>query len=713
MFRRLLRTVAARGLFVLVCSLAGALLGAPGQAHAAASSWGGDANARVRLISATQATGTAQRLDLGLEFELAKGWHIYWRAPGDTGYPPSADWADSDNLASASLAWPAPHRYTLLGLDTIGYQGTVVLPVLATLARPGASLRLNAALDYLACSDICVPYQVQLALDLPSGTASPSPEAGLVAQAASQVPVDPASAGLSLLAAHLLGPADRPRLSLDLAVSAPLRDPDVFVEKLGRGFAGKPRQSMLGDGRVRLTLPLDNVTQADAARLAASDGVALTLVDDSRAVELTVHPTTGAEADAAFWLDMIGIALLGGLVLNLMPCVLPVLALKLAAVGRYGGAERRQIRVGFLATALGIVVSFLLLAAGALLVRAAGGAVGWGIQFQQPWFLVAMIALLVLFAASLWDWLAIDLPRALADRMSGAPSGRLAGAFATGMFATLLATPCSAPFVGTALGFALAGGPTEIVTIFGALGIGLALPYLAVALLPGLVAWLPRPGRWMIWLRAALGLALVATAIWLIVVLADVAGSRAALGVGGLMAGLIALLALRALRPGAGARRLAGIAAVAIIVLAFAVPPLLATPRAVDVAAAPQSVWQRFDRAQLAALLQDRRVVLVDVTADWCLSCKVNETLVLGRGAVAEALTAGRIAGLRADWTRPDPSIAEYLASFGRYGIPFNAVYGPRAPAGIALPELLTVEAVQDAVARAAAPDAKLGAVAR
>ena len=705
--RRLFRALAT------VALLAAAV--APTGARAAASAWVGDASARVRLISATAATGTAQRLDLGLEFQLAPGWHIYWRAPGDTGFPPSADWTGSDNLASASLAWPAPRRVTLLGLDAIAYEGTVVLPVLATVSRPGAPLKLAADLDYLACSNICVPYQAKLALELPAGVAAPSPEAPLVAQAAARVPGAAAEAGLTLLGARLSTGGEPVRLSLDFVATPPLGAPDLFVEGFGHGFAGKPRLSVLDGGRARLELPLYNIAPDEAARRAGADGVALTLVDGGRAAELTVHPVVMADGGggAGGWLAMLGTALLGGLVLNLMPCVLPVLALKLAAVGGYGGAARRQVRLGFLASAAGILVSFLLLAGAALAVRAAGGAVGWGIQFQQPGFLVAMIVVLTLFAANLWGWLAIDLPRPIADRLGGGPSGRLAGAFVTGMFATLLATPCSAPFVGTALGFALSGGPREIVTIFAALGIGLALPYLAVAALPRLVGWLPRPGAWMVRLRGVLGLALAGTAIWLASVLAAAAGLSAALAVGALALALIGLLAWRSLRPALAMRRIAGLAAAGAIALAFAMPPLLATPALAPDAASPgATTWQRFDMARLDALLRAHKVVLVDVTADWCLTCKVNKALVLDHGAVADALAQGRVAGLRADWTRPDPGIADYLASFGRYGIPFNAVYGPGAPAGIALPELLTADAVLDAIARAGAPDARLGALA-
>ena len=696
-----------RGGFALLALLIGLTGLETGAARAAASAWGGDANAQVRLISATEATGTARRLDLGLEFRLAPGWHIYWRAPGDVGFPPSVDWAGSDNLEGATLAWPAPHRYTLLGVDSIGYVGDVVLPVLATLAQPGAPLRLNAALDWLACSDICVPYQATLTLDVPRGTAAPSPEAALVARAAAAVPGTADQAGIVLDGTALLGPPDQPRLALELTATPPLQAPDLFVERLGHGFAGRPRVTRLGGGRSRIELPLFNIKRDEVAAVAGV-GIPLTLVDGTRAAELTVHPTPAAGADdassAGGMMAIVGVALLGGLILNLMPCVLPVLALKLAAVGGYGGAARRMIRLGFLASALGIVASFLLLAGAAIAVRAAGGVVGWGIQFQQPWFLVGLIAVLTLFAANLWDWLAIDLPRAFADRLTASPAGALAGAFVTGMFATLLATPCSAPFVGTALGFALTRGPADIVGVFAALGVGLALPYLAVALAPGLVGWLPRPGGWMVGLRRLLGLALAGSAAWLVVVLAGAAGTPAALGVAAAMVALAVLLALRThVVPARGgmARRFAGLAALVLVGIAFAAPPLLATSPAPPPAAPPQARWQPFVAERLATATRAGHVVLVDVTADWCLTCKVNKALVLDRGAGAEALADGRVTGLRADWTRPDPAIADYLASFGRYGIPFDAVYGPGAPDGIALPELLTADVVLDAIKRA------------
>jgi suppressor for copper-sensitivity B len=387
-----------------------------------------------------------------------------------------------------------------------------------------------------------------------------------------------------------------------------------------------------------------------------------------------------------------------------MPCVLPVLSIKLLNVVSHGGAARRVVRGNFLASAAGIVASFLVLAAVLVGLKASGHTIGWGIQFQSPAFLIFMALLLVLFAANLWGWFAIDLPyrlsTAVADAQVAAPENRW-GAFLTGALATLLATPCSAPFLGTAVGFALASGPAEIFAVFAALGVGLALPYLVVAALPALAQRMPRPGRWMVVLRRVLGVALVGTAVWLLSVLEAQIGWRGTAALAALLAVLVGFLwVVREAGERRRVVRLAGVAALAVV--AFALPSRFSPPAETASAAAG---WQAWDRGEIDRLVAAGEVVLVDVTADWCITCQVNKSLVLTRGAVAERLagTAGaRVVAMRADWTRPDPRIAEYLASFGRYGIPFNVVYGPAAPGGIPLPELLTSDAVLAAFERAA-----------
>jgi suppressor for copper-sensitivity B len=303
------------------------------------------------------------------------------------------------------------------------------------------------------------------------------------------------------------------------------------------------------------------------------------------------------------------------------------------------------------------------------------------VQFQQPLFLIFMMALVTLFAANLWGLFEFPLPSAIAQWGGGQTRG-VVGNFAAGAFATLLATPCSAPFVGTALGFAFAENAAVILAIFLALGIGLAAPYLAIAALPRLVAWLPRPGRWTIVLRRVLGLALAATALWLAWVLQAERGTVAALAALGLMICVpLAFYLLRRLRMARGA------VVAALVALAFLIPDSVPAP---PPAAASLGLWQPFDPGAIARLVDDGRTVFVDVTADWCLTCKLNERLAIDTPAVRRRLQAAGVVAMRADWTRPNGAIERYLQGFGRYGIPFNAVYGPAVPQGRALPELLT-----------------------
>jgi suppressor for copper-sensitivity B len=402
---------------------------------------------------------------------------------------------------------------------------------------------------------------------------------------------------------------------------------------------------------------------------------------------------------------ILGFALVGGLLLNLMPCVLPVLSLKLLSVVSHGGSAPREIRAGFLASAGGILFSFLVLAGAAIALKLSGSAVGWGIQFQQPLFLVFMVVLITGFAANLWGLFEIPLPRAIADiavgghNHDGKHSTSLGGHFATGALATLLATPCSAPFLGTAVGFALARGPLEILAVFTALGLGLALPYLLVAAYPALASRMPRPGRWMLVLRRVLGGTLALTGVWLLSVLAVQVSPAAALAVGALMAAFTLVLAIRKRLPGRA--RIAGGALAAVLALTAFGLPLTLDRHASQAAAAIDARWTPFDKAAIAGQVAAGRTVFVDVTADWCITCQANKKLVLTRGAVAERLFGKDIVPMRADWTRPDDRIAAYLAEHGRYGIPFNVVYGPGAPNGIPLPELLTEASVMDALDRA------------
>jgi len=409
---------------------------------------------------------------------------------------------------------------------------------------------------------------------------------------------------------------------------------------------------------------------------------------------------TAAGVMVQFW-TVIALAFLGGLILNLMPCVLPVLAIKLAAIIEASGQSRGFVRLRFGAGAMGILSSFAILAAGLAALRLAGGQIGWGIQFQSPVFLAMMLLVLGLFTLNMLDRFFLPIPAFLQASFCGNgqnASGQtrpavLFGDFMAGMLATLLATPCSAPFVGSAVTVALTGDMVQLFAVFMAMGAGLAAPWGLIVLFPALVGFLPRPGHWMVWLKRGLAGLLIATMVWLGWLLQTVQGGLAALLLLGLI-GFVLLAVLLRQKIGillASAGLFAG--------LAFLPAPAIVAPQVNGL------VWQVWSDDASASARAEGKLVFVDVTADWCITCKANKALVLEAAPIGPMLAAlvedDKLVMLKADWTRPDPRIAAFLASHDRFGIPFNIIYGPTAPEGILLGELLRADMIEKALIKA------------
>jgi len=679
-----------------------AIVALTGSLNAAASDRFENSAVEARVITAENGvTPGASTLSAGLHLKLGENWKTYWRSPGEVGIAPSIDWTGSENVADVSFFWPAPERFTAFGIENFGYKDEVVFPLRVTLSDPGAPVFLTARVNLLTCSTVCVPQDFTLSLAIPRASGIDTASAKLISAYADKVPDDGTYSGISIESAHFN--AEMTALTLTARSEFPFDEPDVFPES-GEGTAyGKP-DIRLGDN--------NRLLWAQLPILSAGDGqpvLDLTVTDGARAATLSA----GLSAEAAAppftidrtipaWTELVwiaAIALLGGLILNVMPCVLPVLSIKLSSALKSPDQSAARIRTGFAVSALGVLAFMWVLAAGTLAARGFGMTVGWGLQFQNPVFLTIMFVILVIFSANLFGAFEIALPPALQSRLARAEGGKgYGGDFASGAFAAILATPCSAPFLGTAVAFALAGRAIDIVVIFTALGLGLSLPYLIVAAFPGMVTRLPKPGRWMIWLKILLGLALAATAAWLFWVLSGVAGSRTAQWVAALGLALVITLAIR---------RLPGLARVsAAVILSAAAIVLAGVLSESDVPTENVATnWVAFDRPEIARLVSQGQVVFVDVTADWCLTCKVNKALVLDREPVLTELGRPEVIPMQADWTRPDETISRYLEGFGRFGIPFNAVYGPSAPEGIVLPELLTADLVLAALEDARGPD--------
>ncbi len=419
-------------------------------------------------------------------------------------------------------------------------------------------------------------------------------------------------------------------------------------------------------------------------------------------------PDPGSPASGTSLGAMLVLALLGGLILNAMPCVLPVLSLKVFGLVRSAGQGRSEVVRGALATAAGIVVSFLALATVAIAARAAGAAVGWGIQFQRPGFVAFLAVVVVLFCLNLWGLFEINLPQSLARLGGSGPREGIAGHFASGLFATLMATPCSAPFLGTAVGFALAQQAPVILAIFAAVGLGMALPYLLLAAAPGTARFLPRPGEWMNTLRGIMGFLLAAAAVWLFYVLSSqVTPERvAAIELGLLALSLFLWLRHRHMASGNPRRatrliaEIGMIAAVAATVGIAAIAPAIGAtkdPRLAAETSAGLISWEPWERTRAEELAGQGKLVFVDVTADWCFTCKVNERLVLETPEVAGAFSEHAVVPMKADWTNRNEEIGKFLAEHGRYGIPFYLLYRPGQEPHV-FSELLTKEGLVEAV---------------
>ena len=611
--------------------------------HAAAGPWQGGAEMQARLVSAIDSLDQRENITAGLEVKLAPGWKIYWRSPGDAGLPPELDFSQTPTVLSHHLDFPAPKRFSILGFDSFGYADRVIYPLGLAVAPSDRGITIAAQFDGLVCKDVCIPLRETLTLSLPKGQANPSVYARDIAQFAAQVPRSSTAGGVLLNQVYLDG--DDLILWFQHPDQGFIPPPEDIMIEAASGYAfAKPKWQ---NNTARIAIDGKPAADLNGAQVTVT-AVATGWLLEQPAVIMpnAAHATVGGASTPAWagLISMMAIAFLGGLILNVMPCVLPVISLKLGAVMAQTQAPQHQVRLSFLVTAAGVVTSFLALGAVLLMLRQAGVAIGWGIQFQNPIFLGIAAAAIAGFGLVMLDIITIPVPQ-FAQRLSQGKKDQsnLMGDFLSGAMATLLATPCSAPFVGTAIAFALTAAPATMMAVFLAMGVGLAAPWLMIAAVPKMAAMLPKPGAWFKTLKQVLAAGLFITSAWLASILVTVMMGQASTADG----------------------------------------------------------WREWQPQLAEDLAADGQIVFVDVTADWCLTCKANKALVLNTDAINEAFDQQNIVLLKADWTAPDDRITAYLASFDRYGIPFNIVYGPGATDGVILPELLTQNTVLEAIEKA------------
>jgi len=644
------------------------------------------------LIGERTAVIPGESLTVALRLAIIPGWHTYWRNPGDSGEPTRLEWRLPAGFRAGEIEWPVPERLPAGPLMNFGYKGEA-LHLVRIDAPPdlalGTPVTLAAKAWWLVCEVNCIPEEAELSITLPVAARSDlDPRAaGPIGAARARLPA-PAGA---LSDWTLTAGSVTEGVALRLAPPAGFAVPEArfFPFDQGKIEPAAPQRLVAADGGYALTLP------RAAQPVGAFDRVAGVLVFSPpgdpapRAFTVDVPVVASAPAASAATLGLVAAlvaAFVGGLILNLMPCVLPVLAIKVLGFANHG--ERRTGRRHGLLYAAGVLVSFWTLAGALLALRAAGAGLGWGFQLQSP-VIVATLALLF-FALALNLSGVFEFGSVLPARFAAWSARKPAlDWFLTGVLAVLIAAPCTAPFMGAALGFALTADAATAFGVFTALGLGMALPYVALAWFPAWLAHVPKPGPWMVRLKQALAFPLYATVVWLAWVLGRQAGLDAVVWL--LAAAVLVAIAgwLSGLPGSRGPLARGAVGLLVAVALAVAAFPRAGTapPAAAD------GTWQPYSAQTLAALTASGRPVFVDFTADWCVTCQVNKKLVLARDDVLDAFRARGVQLVRADWTRRDPEIAQALASIGRSGVPAYVLYKPgRAP--LVLPELLTRERV-------------------
>ena len=677
----------------------------------------------AELVSMSQWAAPGSTAIVAIRQQIEPGWHTYWRNPGDSGGATTLDWTLPTRVTAGNIVWPLPERQRLQGLMNYGYQGRVYLPVPIEIpadARPGTTIPLVVTALFLVCSDeMCVPDELTLRLNLPirDGAAPLDAHHGAAIQTVVETAPRPAGieARVKLEGGVLrLTATGGPLSGLEpsrawffpfeggtIAHAAPQpgeRGPDGVTLNLTPG------------GRIAapgLTGPIAGVlaTDAGAWEIEATPGPALTGAGGAGALDLSEGE---AGSGSTSWIDFLRAAVfafLGGLILNLMPCVFPILAMKAASLAgsAHDGTEARRDGLAFLA---GVLATFLVLAGVLLALRAGGQAIGWGFQLQSPGVVAALALLMLAVGLNLSNVFHVGagLQAAGSGRLSRLPGG--AGAFFTGVLAVVVAAPCTAPFMAFALGAALVMAWPMALVVFLMLGLGLALPYVIVSLSPRLLGLLPRPGPWMDRLKGLLAFPMYGAALWLIWVFARQAGEDA---LGGLfVAALLLALGLwlvginQARRAEGGTAILSAVGATLAVVAAVAVTAaatsLARSER--DAASAPAGALasEPWSEEAVRAAQAEGRPVLVNFTADWCVTCKINERTSLGSARVAEVISATNAVYLVGDWTRRDDAITRELERRRRSGVPLYLVYAPGSPEPRILPQLLTEGVVIDAL---------------
>ena len=639
--------------------------------------WNYGNESQVRLISPITHIENKSEIYLGLEYKLNDGWKTYWKSPGDGGFPQEINFNESQNIKTLEVLWPTPKDFEILGIQSIGYSKSVIFPLKIILNDSSKEANVNLDLNYLVCKHICIPGNAKLELTIPNGNTNLTEHYFIIEKTLSQLPTKSLDISFietidskaylydEIISLELIANAntffENPNIFLHTDYGLPVVKPEIILSPNSKNLKAvfKFKKNLITKQLIKTHFVLSDKNQS---------------IIFEKNNQINSNNFSFKQSS----LLILFIAFLGGLILNAMPCVLPILSIKLLSILNSIN-DNRKIRISFILTSFGIITSFSFLAIFFILLRNFGVSVGWGMQFQNPLFLMFISLILGFFILNLFGFFELQIPNFLNNKnFSKLHLNHHARDFFNGFFITIMATPCSAPFVGTAITAAFTQSYLMMFLIFLFMSIGMSLPYLIISLFPKLLNFLPKPGIWMIYLKYFLGFLLLLTLIWLSNILLNHFNYYF------ILISLLLFIGAFLLNNFLSFKKTISI----IFIFIFFMLPnfeILKTNYFIE-----DSEWLDFNNVNIRELIEKNNIVFVDITADWCATCQYNKLNVINSKSIKNLFDQYNVLKVKGDWTKPNIKIQNFLKQNNKYGIPLNIMYNKINPDGIIFSELLS-----------------------
>ena len=655
------------------------------QGNTISSDWSVSETSKLRLVS-PYSQNDSKNILIGLEYQMEPGWKTYWKSPGDGGFAQTISWDNSTNVKNINILWPTPIEFEILGLTSLGYQNDVIFPLQIELEDKLKNTFLNLHVNFLICKEVCIPGDATLFLEIPSGEKKLTDNYFNLEKALSLLPEeDFNSSYIKEINLKTFSDDKRSTFQLQFNSDKVFYNPKIFLH------------SPFGLPIVKNSISYSN----DNKRITTDFNFDKDLISEKKfPLEIIIkdknhnfkqvldvqmqNQSINLETNRNYFYYIL-ISLIAGLILNVMPCVFPVLSIKLMSVF---SSEKQNTSISFITTALGIITSFVLLGLIFLFLQYFNMSIAWGMQFQNPYFLIFITLVIFLFMMNMFGQFEIILPSKLNNlSFLDNSNNKYLKDFFNGFFATLMATPCSAPFVGTAITAAFTQSYAIGISIFLFMGIGMSLPYLLIASFPKLIKFLPKPGKWMVYVKYILGLLLLATVLWLLNILSNFFNTY-------FLTLLIIFFLVLSYRQKISFQR----NAVTILVLfsIFSLSSFKAFQQ--NMIIDNEKDWLNFFDVEVDKLINNKQLVFLDITADWCATCQFNKLNVLNSDKIIQLFKDNKVTLVRADWTRPNRKINIFLEKYDRFGIPFNAFFSDNFPDGLLLSELLSEKEIVNVI---------------